>query len=68
LLLMSELFSYLSIPLHTSMVIAGILAIVSLFSAKKTRASNRKIKIVLIVILGVLIILAIALVAAAKYA
>jgi hypothetical protein len=65
---MGELFSYLSIALHISMVIGGILAVVSLFSAKKPRASNREIKIVLIVVVGVMIILAIALVAAAKYA
>jgi hypothetical protein len=64
---MGELFLYLGVALHISMVIGGILAVVSLFSGKKPRASNREIKIVLIVVVGVLIILAIALLAAATY-
>jgi putative exporter of polyketide antibiotics len=64
---MGELVSYLLIAVRIFMVIAGILAVVALFSGKRPRASNREIKIALVVVLGVLIIIAITLFVAAKY-
>jgi peptidoglycan/LPS O-acetylase OafA/YrhL len=65
---MGELVSYLGIALRIFMVIAGILAVVSVFSGKKPRASRREIKIALVLVLGVLLIIVIALAVAAKYA
>jgi predicted membrane channel-forming protein YqfA (hemolysin III family) len=65
---MGELVSYLGIAVRIFMVIAGILAVVALFSGKRPRASNREIKIALVLVLGVLIIIAVALLVAAKYA
>jgi predicted membrane channel-forming protein YqfA (hemolysin III family) len=64
---MGQLVSYLLIAVRIFMVIAGILAVVALFSGKRPRASNREIKIALVLVLGVLIIIAITLLVAAKY-
>jgi cation transporter-like permease len=61
---MGELFSLLVIALRICMVIGGILAVVALFSGKRPRASRREIKIVIVVVLGVLVVIAAALVAA----
>jgi heme/copper-type cytochrome/quinol oxidase subunit 1 len=63
---MGELFSYLGFALHISMVIGGILAVVSLFSGRRPRMSSREMKIAWAIVgatvLVVLIIITIALV------
>lgn len=58
---MSELFAYFRLAVHISLVIVGVLAAVSLFSTRKTRVSKREMTIALVLVLGVLIIIAIAL-------
>jgi hypothetical protein len=63
---MGELFSFLSIAFQISMVIGGILAVVSLFSGRRPRVSSREKKLAWAVVgasvLAVLIVIAIALV------
>jgi hypothetical protein len=62
---MGELFSYLSIALHITMAIGGLLAVVSLFRVRKVRMSSREVKaawaIVGLTVLCLLIIIAITL-------
>jgi hypothetical protein len=58
---MGELFAYIRFAVHISLVIVGVFAAVSLFSTRKPRASQREMKIALVVVLGLLIIVAIVL-------